>query len=1789
MKKMIISVPFLTIVLFASLLMISSVVSANSVWPRPIVPPLPDSVTNVTTPKVSLNGTWKFTKTPPTNFWDNSSDPATWPNVNDVQIPSDLSIKGFWTHCGKDNCLTDKDKEFPYKKQIAIPSEFAGKRIFLRFEAAYNFARVWVNGNLVRTHIGAFSEWDADITDYVTPGSDAWVTIGVTAQDTSVAFFHQRGITRDLTLYAAPQDYAMRLHASTDLDADYNNATLKVESGVVFKGGSNATVNLSLKDPSGKDVALAQNSISISLSNPEGSISIPVTAPLKWDAEHPNLYTLTGTFVVDGKTTQTIVQKIGFREIQVSGQKVLVNGKPVNLRGVAYQHTYATEGFRTSAEEHRKNFLKLKAANINYIRTAHMAPPKVVLDLADELGMFVEYETSVMFNGGEKTNAPARTEEYMTQFSENVEADKTHPSILYWSIANESAAGSNMTKMLDYIKLEDPTRPNKHSWGYNGVNTSIYSVHYQTDSPSSTKPTIYDELAHGFYVEPAFDPGIRDYYGEYLSKYWEGMYANKGILGGALWTVMDASFQTAGSNGVNANWGTTMDAWGREKPEYYNVKEVFSPNKITGNALVNPGANKPLIIKVENRHDFTNMSEMNITYNVGSSSGTVNANIDPRATGTITIPARDWKLGEVLNLKFTNPQGYLENEYNLTIGKPLYSFADPSGSAPAITEDSTSLTVTGTDYALKFSKSTGMITSGIYSGSTVLTGGPYLNMGKVSLSAWTFKSIKSSTVNNEAVITIDGTYGSVGATFAIQVDGTGLIRTTYTVTNPPSGYSEVGVGYDVTGNADTLSWLRNGKWTSYPSDHIGRNAGQAIKHKPSGQMDTYGVKPTWSWSLDEKNFGEFGANDPGDRGTNDFRSSKTYFIYGSLILNDSNIRLRAEGDGTGSIRAQINGSNTRLNINNLWAVPTKTQCCDNFAEKNISIANGYSNTVQMRLTNSDTVNTAYTNNLNLDPTLKLSATSVNSDPQFSLDKALDRDLDTSYKSGDSPSFPEYYTMKWPTGRTIDTVSITCGSCQDQGITNFDVEVSDDGTTNWTRVASSGDITNTSNSGYETKTIGFRQVANKKGVRIKINNANLSSNHFAINEIFVGRLVELATASASSVKGDKNFSPDKAIDGNPDTSYVSTDSPGFPQYYTLDWPSGQTFNTVNISCAYCSDQGVKNFDVEVSDDGSTNWTRVATSGTLTYNSDSGIQTKSIFFPQVTNKKGFRIKINNANLTWKHFVLNEVVVTNTAPSAVVSIKAPADVTVPVKTEKTATALGLPGRVTIVTDVGSMDAIVTWDLSTVNYDQNSDTAQTFTVPGTVTLPADVTNPNNVPLTTSISVSTKLVELVAHWKFDEGSGTTVGDSSGKGNIGTLVNNPTWTDSGKIGGALTFSGGSRVEINAPATLNQTGDETVSLWFKTSQPATSTTSIFRQDKRFTALQLAGGKAQVAYWPNSSSNLKTLSFPWTYSDNQWHHYVASYDSSTGLKIYVDGNVVASDTMNLGPLPAVTNKIALGAAEFGGEAYNGLLDDVRVFDLELTQDQVSQLMNAGIDQQAPTTTDNAPNGWVNQDTTITLSTSDNGTGVVNTYYTVDGGAEQTGTSVVLSEEGVHKLVYWSVDKVGNVEQAHTVSFSMDKKAPSIAVTVPGDNSIYEDSGDLTPQINLTDNLSGVDSSKTTVTLNTYSYQIGTTITLYKLPLGQHTLVVSSSDLAGNQVSKTVQFTTATSIDSLKALVKRFANNKEINKADTTTSLLNKLANNDLKGFVNLVNAQSGKSISSKAAGYLLRDAQYLLTQK
>ncbi|USK36705.1 discoidin domain-containing protein (plasmid) [Bacillus sp. F19] len=214
----------------------------------------------------------------------------------------------------------------------------------------------------------------------------------------------------------------------------------------------------------------------------------------------------------------------------------------------------------------------------------------------------------------------------------------------------------------------------------------------------------------------------------------------------------------------------------------------------------------------------------------------------------------------------------------------------------------------------------------------------------------------------------------------------------------------------------------------------------------------------------------------------------------------------------------------------------------------------------------------------------------------------------------------------------------------------------------------------------------------------------------------------------------------------------------------------------------------------------------------------------------------------------------------------------------------------------------------------------------------------------------------LVAQWKLDEGSGITATDSTGnKNHTGTLINNPEWSASGKIDGALSFNGSnSKVDIGSSPALNETDAMTITGWFKTSQSASSgNVSIMSHNGHFTGLQLDGaGRGRAQYWIDGSPN--TLSFDWTYSDNKWHHYAASYDKRKGMTLYVDGTRVAEDPMTLGALSTTTAHFELGNSETGNEAYNGMLDDVRVYRGALTHSEVQQLTVNKIPQSQMTAT-------------------------------------------------------------------------------------------------------------------------------------------------------------------------------------------------------------------------------------------
>ena len=778
----------------------------NPVWPRPTVIPAPAMVVGVRQAVVSLNGSWKVTTTPPAEFWSNSVDTSLW---QVIQLPS---------HAVPQGVICRRQGEYVFKRKIAIPADFASKRILLQFDGVTGQGRAWIDGVFLREHFGGFTTWNCDITDRVSPGKEAWLTVAATDETEGLSGYNNGGILRSVRLIAEPQDYLTRFNVEADLDREYRNGVLRVWVAMSFNQASAARIRLALKDRQGKASALTPSSVDVTRDDPEKTVEIPVAAPIKWDAEHPNLYTLEAA-VSNGAASATVVRKVGFRKVEVAGRKLLVNGKEVKLRGVCRKDIYPLTGRSVPLEVLDQDILIFRAANINYIRTSHYPTNPEFLDAADGYGMYIESENSVSMARGAVASNPAITPHYLSQLADMIERDRSHPSVIIWSLGNESNWGSNVLKEAQYARAEDPARPLMFSWSHltppelQKQVYDIYSFHYPSyrrgmadggpapggdleknrewGGETSTMPVLHDEYAHvPTYITEDLrrDPNVNNFWGHSIRMLWEKIFSTEGALGGAIWGSVDNSSVAPEDRFVVSrnDWGI-IDGWRREKPEYWLVKKAYSPVRIDDRPVSNPGSGRPLVLTVKNWFDHTNLDETSFQWTVGQESGRLDGpNVEPHSEGLLRLPARRWKDGEVVNLKAFRMGDLLVDEYNLPINPPPPpTLPAPRGPAPAIEERSESITVKGTGFVVAFSRRNGLITEGSYGGTKIIESGPYLNLVGQRLGKWSLESIRVAREDSEAVVHIAGSYGPAKVRFEVHIDDLGLIATRYTLGQLP--------------------------------------------------------------------------------------------------------------------------------------------------------------------------------------------------------------------------------------------------------------------------------------------------------------------------------------------------------------------------------------------------------------------------------------------------------------------------------------------------------------------------------------------------------------------------------------------------------------------------------------------------------------------------------------------------------------------------------------------------------------------------------------------------------------------------------------------------------------------------------------------------------------------------------------------------------------------------------------------------------------------------------------------
>lgn len=888
--------------------------------------PLPEKSMKVVNPVVSLNGTWKFNLTPPAKFWDVLVNDKDWP---DILVPGEPAMQGF---------QVEHDKEIAYRREFTVPKKFSGQRIFLRFEGVYSYAKVWVKGNFIREHFGGFTSWDCEVTDYVKPGQKTLLAVGVVdnLDDISFASGYAKhpigGILRDVYVYCLGENYIRSFDIETELDKNYENAVLKITSELA--SASSAVIKLSLSDPSGKKVKLIPDRIEFSDKQKHASVEIKINDPVKWDAEHPNLYKLTAILEEAGKKTQKILQRIGFRKVEVRGNKILVNGKQIHLRGACRHDIHPTLGRTSGREFDKQDVLMAKEANINFIRTSHYPPSKAFLQYCDQYGVYVEEETAVCFIGqgkepyrsaiGGTQHKPEYTDRYLSRLAEMIDRDRNHPSVIIWSIGNENRYGMNFQKSYDLVKQTDPSRPVMFSYPKTAGDNICYeieSLHYpswlgegkyavgkkQFSMKNFTRlerPVIADEWAHVACYCTDFikrDPGIRNFWGESMKKMWENAFVSNGTAGGAIWGMIDETFQLPDKCVGYGEWGI-YDTWRRRKPEFWMTKKAYSPIRIENKPLEFSSADLDLQIPVKNWFDHTDFNELLIKWQAAGKTGKIKMSLAPGKEGELVVPAKNLKNGDVVHLRFydqfTKPPQLID-EFKLPVGERMNKPAKLQGPAPQLRQNKNEITVTGNDFHFTFDKQKGCIKEGVYKGQTLITGGPLLNLTPMPLGTFSLKEINAQSQDDCVNIYIAGDYGKIGITYDIRIDGHGLMETKYSIKNPPeksNSYHEVGIAFDLVDDIDLLQWERNGLYSVYPDDHIGRNAGSA-KRASKGQAAAYRKQPNWPWALDMYDYFYQGKDHAGYNMTHDFRSLKEY-IYLAVVSNSKNgYGIQVESDG----------------------------------------------------------------------------------------------------------------------------------------------------------------------------------------------------------------------------------------------------------------------------------------------------------------------------------------------------------------------------------------------------------------------------------------------------------------------------------------------------------------------------------------------------------------------------------------------------------------------------------------------------------------------------------------------------------------------------------------------------------------------------------------------------------------------------------------------------------------------------------------------------------------------------
>lgn len=729
----------------------------------------------------NLNGVWKFMfldapEYSPEGFYASEYDTS---DMDDITVPGNWQLQGY----GKMH-YSDLWYNFPinppfvptenptgiYKRTFFIEESFRGKQIILRFCGVDSAYHLWINGQEAGYSKAARNESEFDITDMVKVGQENDVTVrvyqwsdGTYLEDQDM--WWESGIFRDVELLGVPKDGICDFKVTADLDEKYENGLLSVEASL--RTEENVQVTFELQDARG-NIVLTE---SAAAAGGKVRMEAVVEKAEHWSAEIPYLYKLLMTVEKDDRVIEVIPQNVGFRNIRMNGDTFLVNGVAIIFKGMN-RHDYNPRNGRVVArEEIEKDIILMKQFNVNAIRTCHYPDSYYLYDLCDEYGMYLIDETDLECHGFELTgdykwitDDPSWETAYVSRMTRMIERDKNHPSIIMWSLGNESAFGCNFRRMTEVAHEMDPTRLVHYEGDFDAESADVYSTMYTwLENPKkpflmkdiiekSQKPHILCEYCHAM----GNGPGN-------LKEYQDLFYEHDKLQGGFIWEWFDHGIESYTEDGEKyyryggdfgddpSNKDFCIDGMlmpdRTPSPGLYEYKKVVEP--VTTSAVdLEQGT-----IRLLSRYDFADLDQFRLVYSIMEDDVMIQG-------GSMELPSIPARTEKVVKLPYDpasikakpGAEYYLNLSYQLkehTVYAPAgHELATTQFKLPIyiegievipegvlkVTKEHTTLHAEGANFHVDFDLVRGNIISIVRDGMEVMSKGPRLTLWRAPIS-----------------------------------------------------------------------------------------------------------------------------------------------------------------------------------------------------------------------------------------------------------------------------------------------------------------------------------------------------------------------------------------------------------------------------------------------------------------------------------------------------------------------------------------------------------------------------------------------------------------------------------------------------------------------------------------------------------------------------------------------------------------------------------------------------------------------------------------------------------------------------------------------------------------------------------------------------------------------------------------------------------------------------------------------------------------------------------------------